>query len=86
MLLGGTHHYMGTTRMGTRRRNSVVDADCRVHETTNLYVAGSSVFPGGGWENPTLALVALAARLGRHLPRDHHDKRGRTLPRRVTTQ
>ena len=47
----------------------VVDADCRVHGTRNLYVAGSSVFPTSGAANPTLTLVALAWRLGIHLDR-----------------
>ena len=63
---GGKHH-LGTTRMHADPRQGVVDADARVHGTSNLYVAGSSVFPTGGYANPTLTLVALAVRLARHL-------------------
>ena len=63
----GGGHIMGTTRMGTSPRASVVDADCRVHGYRNLFVAGSSVFASGGQANPTLTLMALAARLGDHL-------------------
>ncbi|MEL6204168.1 MAG: GMC family oxidoreductase [Pseudomonadota bacterium] len=63
----GGGHTMGTTRMGTDPRTSVVDADCRVHGYRNLFVAGSSVFTTGGYANPTLNLMALAARLGDHL-------------------
>ena len=59
--IGGYHH-MGTTRMGLDERTSVTDADGRVHGIDNLYVAGSSLFPTGGWANPTLTLVALALR------------------------
>jgi choline dehydrogenase-like flavoprotein len=66
--IGGFHH-MGTTRMAASPRAGVVDADCRVHGVANLYVAGSSVFPTGGWANPTLTIVALALRLADHLGR-----------------
>ena len=59
----GGGHIMGTTRMGTSPSNSVVDADCRVHGYGNLFVAGSSVFPTGGYANPTLTIVALSLRL-----------------------
>jgi choline dehydrogenase-like flavoprotein len=60
-------HQMGTTRMGTDERCSVVDADCRVHGVDGLFVAGASVFPTAGAANPTLTIVALAARLADHL-------------------
>lgn len=59
--IGGYHH-MGTTRMGGDPRTSVTDADGRVHGLGNLWVAGSSLFPTGGWANPTLTIVALALR------------------------
>jgi choline dehydrogenase-like flavoprotein len=62
----GAHH-MGTTRMHRDPRHGVVDEHCRVHGTGNLYVAGSSVFPTGGWAPPTLTLVALAIRLADRL-------------------
>ena len=61
------HHFMGTTRMSTNPHNGVVDADCRVHEVPNLFVAGSSVFPTGGFANPTLTVIALTLRLASHL-------------------
>ncbi|HYE26907.1 MAG TPA: GMC family oxidoreductase [Allosphingosinicella sp.] len=59
--IGGYHH-MGTTRMGRDPRTSVTDADGRVHGLANLWMAGSSLFPTGGWANPTLTIVALALR------------------------
>ncbi|HEU0135225.1 MAG TPA: GMC family oxidoreductase, partial [Allosphingosinicella sp.] len=59
--IGGYHH-MGTTRMGADPRSSVTDKDGRVHGIGNLWVAGSSLFPTGGWANPTLTIVALALR------------------------
>jgi choline dehydrogenase-like flavoprotein len=59
--IGGYHH-MGTTRMGVDPKTSVTDSDGRVHGIGNLWVAGSSLFPTGGWANPTLTIVALALR------------------------
>jgi len=60
-------HHMGTTRMHVAARQGVVDENSRVHGTSNLFVTGSSVFPSGGYANPTLTIVALALRLGDHL-------------------
>jgi choline dehydrogenase-like flavoprotein len=60
------HHHMGGTRMHEQAIRGVVDPNCKVHGMTNLFVAGSSVFPSG-FANPTLTIVALAARLGDHL-------------------
>lgn len=59
---GGWHH-MGTTRMGTDPKKSVVDENCQVHGINNLFVAGSGCFATSGAPNPTLTLVALSLRL-----------------------
>jgi len=66
----GSRHHMGTTRMSVTPRTGVVDAECRVHGVTNLYMAGSSVFASCGFANPTLTIVALALRLGDRLARE----------------
>ncbi|MDM9380183.1 GMC family oxidoreductase [Chlorogloeopsis sp. ULAP01] len=58
-----THHNMGTTRMHIDPKQGVVDANSKVHGISNLFIAGSSVFPTGGYANPTLTIVALAIRL-----------------------
>ncbi len=58
---------MGTTRMNVDPNSGVVDSDCLIHGTENVFVAGSSVFPTSGQANPTLTIVALAIRLGDHL-------------------
>jgi choline dehydrogenase-like flavoprotein len=62
-------HHIGTARMGVDPRSSVVDADCRVHEVHNLYIAGAAVFPTSSQANPTLTAVALALRLAQALKR-----------------
>jgi choline dehydrogenase-like flavoprotein len=63
----GYCHHMGTTRMHDDPHMGVVDANGKVHGLTNLYVAGSSVFPTGGYINPTLTITALTLRLADHL-------------------
>ena len=65
--LGWVWHHMGTTRMHVDPERGVVDSDCRLHSASNVYVAGSSVFPTPGNDMPTLTIVALALRLADHL-------------------
>jgi choline dehydrogenase-like flavoprotein len=65
-LEGGWHH-MGTTRMSNDPKQGVVDSNCLIHGMTNLFIAGSSVFPTGGSSTPTLTIVALTLRLADHL-------------------
>ncbi|MFP8878645.1 MAG: GMC family oxidoreductase, partial [Myxococcota bacterium] len=65
-LYPGCHH-MGTTRMAADPQFAVVDPDCKVFGTHNLFIGGSSVFPTSGLCNPTLTIVALAARLADHI-------------------
>lgn len=59
-------HHIGTTRMAFSPKEGVVDENCKVFGTRNLYIAGSSVFPTSGQSNPTTTLIALAFRLGDH--------------------
>ncbi len=57
------NHWVGTTRMGTDRRTSVVDAECRSHDVPNLFVGDASVFPAYPEKNPTLTNIALSWRM-----------------------
>jgi choline dehydrogenase-like flavoprotein len=66
-ILDPSRHHIGTTRMHADPEHGVVDADCKVHGLSNLYIAGSSVFPTAGIANPTLTIIALAMRLSDHL-------------------
>lgn len=60
-------HHLGTTRMHNDPAQGVVDANSKVHDTSNLFVAGSGVFPTYSASNPTLNLIALTLRLAQHL-------------------
>lgn len=64
---GAGYHHLGGTRMGFKINESVVDKNLKVHDIKNLYIAGSSVFPGGGAANPTLTIVQLSLRLSTFL-------------------
>lgn len=64
-------HNIGTTRMSKSPETGVVDENCKVHGVTNLYIAGSSVFPTSGHANPTLMIIALAIRLADYLKIKH---------------
>lgn len=56
------NHWVGTTRMGTDSRDSVVDTTGRTHDLPNLFVADASVFPAYPEKNPTLTNIALSWR------------------------
>jgi choline dehydrogenase-like flavoprotein len=62
-----TGHFLGATRMHADPRQGVTTPDCRVHGVENLFIASSSVFPTGGYANPTLSIMALAIGLADRL-------------------
>ncbi len=74
-----SYHHMGGTRMSGDSQTGIVDTDLKVHGVDNLFVCSSSVFPTGGFSNPTLTILALAIRLGDHL-RDKTVSEGIRLP------
>jgi choline dehydrogenase-like flavoprotein len=63
--MGG--HHIGTARMSESPSAGVVNADGRMHDVDNLYVAGCATFPTCGQANPTLTIVAMALRLAQYL-------------------
>ncbi len=60
-------HQIGTHRMGTDPRASVVDADLRAHDVRNLYLVGAGCFPTASASPPTLTIAALAIRAADHI-------------------
>jgi choline dehydrogenase-like flavoprotein len=56
------YHLMGTARMGTDSRRSVVDKNHRAHDVPNLYIVDGSSFVTSAAVNPTSTIGALALR------------------------
>ncbi|KAG9229698.1 putative cellobiose dehydrogenase [Amylocarpus encephaloides] len=59
------NHWMGTTKLGTdsgleANGTSVVDINCKVYGTENIFVADASIFPGQATTNPS-ALIVVAS-------------------------
>jgi choline dehydrogenase-like flavoprotein len=56
-------HPAGTCRAGSAPQTSVVDPDCRVWGTDNLYIADASFLPSIAATNPGLTVAANALRV-----------------------
>ena len=61
------NHQMGGARMASSPVDGVVDRNCKVYGTDNLYVAGAAVYPASGFANPTFTAIAFGMRLADHL-------------------
>jgi choline dehydrogenase-like flavoprotein len=57
-----TAHLLGTCRMGTDPASSVVDADHRTHDVSNLFICDGSSMVTSGRGQPTMTIMALAFR------------------------
>ena len=55
-------HLLGTARMGTDPRTSVVDGSNQAHDVPNLYVVDGSSMPTSAAVNPTHTIQAVALR------------------------
>jgi choline dehydrogenase-like flavoprotein len=64
---GFASHEVGTVRMGTDPRTSVLNGHCQSHEIPNLFVVDGSCFPTFPEKNPTLTIMALAVRAARYI-------------------
>jgi choline dehydrogenase-like flavoprotein len=64
-------HEVGTARMGKDPKTSVVNRWQQCHDVHNLFVMDGSVYPSSACQNPTLTIMALAARACDHLVEQH---------------
>jgi choline dehydrogenase-like flavoprotein len=61
-VIGLHNHEMGTARMGTSSKNSVVNAHNQVWGAANVFVTDGAAMTSGGCQNPSLTYMALTAR------------------------
>jgi choline dehydrogenase-like flavoprotein len=66
---GPTAHLLGTCRMGTDPKASVIDKDHRAHDVPNLFICDGSSFVTSGRGQPTMTIQALAFRAADHIIR-----------------
>jgi choline dehydrogenase-like flavoprotein len=72
--LNGTAHVCGTLVCGHDPKNSVVDANGRVHGMNGLYVVDGSVLPRSTRVNPSLTIYAWALRVGDLVSRNFQNR------------
>lgn len=67
---GTIAHYGGTARMHAKPEHGVVDAWNRLHDTANVLVCDAACFTTAAEKNPTLTVMAIAARAATRLAHD----------------
>jgi choline dehydrogenase-like flavoprotein len=65
-VLGKGIHEMGTARMGTNPKNSVLNKWNQVWDATNVYVTDGAAMTSSACQNPSLTYMALTARAADH--------------------
>jgi choline dehydrogenase-like flavoprotein len=68
-------HEVGTARMGNDPKTSALNRWQQAHDVSNLFVMDGSCYPSSACQNPTITIMALAARACDHLIEEY--KRGR---------
>jgi choline dehydrogenase-like flavoprotein len=62
-----SNHWVGSARMGSDSKTSVVNTSCQSHDVPNLFIGDASVFPANPEKNPTLTNIALSWRMSERL-------------------
>ena len=60
-------HELGTTRMGTDPKQSVLNAWNQLHDVANVFVMDGASFVSSACQNPTLTMMAITVRACDHL-------------------
>jgi choline dehydrogenase-like flavoprotein len=64
---GESIHELGTCRMGSDPKKSVLNGWNQTHDVKNLFVVDGGAFVSGGAQNPTLTILALTMRASEYL-------------------
>ena len=70
-LFGKNIHECGTARMGVDPRKSVVNRYNQVHDAPNVFVTDGACFVTQGCYEPTLTIMAIAARAAEYIAAEH---------------
>ena len=60
-------HEVGTARMGSDPKKSVLNSFCQAHEVKNLFVTDGAAWVSIGCQNPTLTMMAITVRTCDHI-------------------
>jgi choline dehydrogenase-like flavoprotein len=71
---GESIHELGTCRMGSDPKKSVLNNFNQSHDVKNLFVVDGSAFVSGGSQNPTLTILALTMRASEYLAEEMRKK------------
>jgi choline dehydrogenase-like flavoprotein len=66
-ILYAAPHPIGTCRMGEDPRTSVVNSRCESHDIGNLFLADASIFPTSISVDPSISIMAFAAKTATHV-------------------
>lgn len=64
---GYSIHELGTCRMGSDPKKSVLNKWNQSHDIKNLFVVDGSSFVTGGYQNPTMTIMSLAMRASEYI-------------------
>tara|TARA_B100000787_G_scaffold169769_1_gene162182 strand:+ start:125 stop:1624 length:1500 start_codon:yes stop_codon:yes gene_type:complete len=65
-----TNHPCGGMVISKNKKTGVVDKNCKVWNTNNIFIAGASIFPKSSFANTTLTSLAFALKLSDHLKKN----------------
>ena len=75
---GSSIHEVGTARMGSDRRSSVLNPYNQCWDVPNLFITDGAAFASAGFQNPTLTMMAITGRACHYIASEL--KRGEFAP------